>query len=124
MTGNRAFNEIQLNEFVGSIPPVVVAASGAAPVPDLSLTGGGVVVYTMSAAVTVGAPINPRQVGEPLFMVFIQDTTAGRTLAFNSAFRNAPSINGSAATAGQRCSVLFRYDGAGWQYVGGSTVFA
>lgn len=96
--------------------------TGTAPVPNC--VQGLTQVLTMNGNVTVGIPINPPQPGAQLQLTFVQDATAGRTLAFNAIFRNAPTIAGGAATAGQRATVVFRYDGVGWQYIGGSTAFA
>ena len=112
------------NEFDGYPQPKSVAAAGAAPIVYAGLAE--TYVLTLTAATTVGVPAQSTTCppGTTLCLIFVQDATAGRTLAFNAIFRNAPSISGGAATAGQRCSTEWRWDGVSWQYTGGSTAFA
>jgi hypothetical protein len=81
-------------------------------------------VFTLTAAATVGAPLSAAPIGFKLFLEFVQDATAGRAVTWNAIYRNAPAIGGGSATAGQRASTEWRWDGVSWQFVGGSTAFA
>lgn len=96
-----------------------VSNSGASPVVDASV--GEVFVLTLNAPTVTVSAVNPRAVGDRIYVVAIQDQPASRTLAWASNFRNAPTGSGS---AGQRASFEFRWDGVSWQCVGGSTAFA
>jgi hypothetical protein len=117
----RGLAEIWQREVLGAVQPIVVAASGA----TLTVTplANEIMVATLTAACTVASPGPGRAVGDSVFLVLIQDATAGRAVAFNAIFRNAPSIAGGAATSGQRWSGEFRYDGVAWQFAGGGTAF-
>jgi hypothetical protein len=118
----RGAREAQQREWFGATQPANAGNSGAAPVPDCSIAETQ--LFLMSANLTVGAPINPPAIGSPLCLVFVQDAIAGRTLAWNAAYRNAPALAGGAATAGQRALTEWRYDGASWEFVGGAIAFA
>lgn len=124
----RSQKEQAQNEFFGAAQPTNWGTTGgtggtaAAPVPDASQSDAQ--VFTLNAATTVAAPVNPRTIGDKIFLVFVQDTTAGRTLAWNAIYRNAPTGQGGGATNGQRLSYEFRWDGVSWQGCGGSTAFA
>jgi len=83
---------------------------------------GGDQVSTMNSNLTVGAPINAPYAGFELTLTLIQDSTGNRALAWNSTYRNAPTI--SAGAAGTRGSWKYKFDGVNWQYQGGSTAFA
>lgn len=111
-------------EFQGAVPHASKGTQGATITPDAN--DREAIVYTMGAATTVAAPANSssQPIGTKLYLVLVQDATAGRTLTWNATYRNAPSGLGGSATNGQRASFEFRYDGASWQYTGGSTAFA
>jgi hypothetical protein len=98
----------------------VVGNGGATPTPNCA--NGLTQVFTMNANATVGAPTNPPQIGTTLNLVFVQDATGSRTIGWNATYRNAPAW--SAGAANTRASARFQYDGAGWQFMGGSTAFA
>jgi hypothetical protein len=95
---------------------------GAAPAVDP--TQGETHTLVLTANATIAAPVSAAglNLGDPLYIIAIQDATGGRTLAWNAAWRNAPTL--SAGTSNQRASFEFRWDGVNWQYVGGSTAFA
>lgn len=116
----RAATEEYQRAAFGLPQPRNWGASGAAPQPD-----AGVIetqVWTLTANATVAAPLNPRAVGDQLFLVFVQDATGGRSISWNGIYRNAPTP--SVGIAGQRLSAEFRWDSQSWQFTGGSTAFA
>jgi len=97
--------------------------TGTTPVPNL--VQGLQQVWTMNGNLTVQTPINPPSPGCRVTLEFIQDYTAGRTLAWASSFINAPSLAGGSATAGERVLTEWRYLSNGtYMYIGGSTAFA
>lgn len=95
---------------------------GAAPAVDPTASESVTLVLTANA--TIAAPVSTAglNIGDPYYIVAIQDVTGTRTLGWNAAWRNAPAM--SAGTNGQRASFEFRWDGVNFQYVGGSTAFA
>lgn len=94
-------------------PNTVLTSATAPAIPETD--------YYLSNA---GAPTNPWRIGQPLVLQVQHDGTGGSyTTAFNATYRNAPTI-AAAAGASTRATFMFIYDGANWQYVGGSTVFA
>lgn len=111
-------------EMFGDAIPTKVAASGASYAPDI--TTAEVHSIVMTAALTIAAPLGmtAMQPGARFALILIQDNTGGRTLTWNSAWRNAPSGLGSGAAPGSRATFEFRYDGVSMQYTGGSTGFA
>jgi hypothetical protein len=117
----RGMKEIIEREFLGAVRPFA-ALSGAAPVPDCA--DAETQVFTMNANITVGAPINAPAIGSKLVLIFVQDATGTRTLAWNAIYRNAPALAGGAATAGQRALTEWCWDGASWEFTGGATAFA
>lgn len=121
---SRALREAWDRWSLGVVQPVGAVNSNINSTPDASAAEVWQFVLT-AATVTVGAPLNPRAIGDQLFVVLIQDATGGRNIAWASGaggFRNAPTP--SAGTSGQRCSFEFRWDGVSWQMTGGSTAFA
>lgn len=120
----RAVTARVQEEFFGDALPTKIPASGANYTPDISSAEAHVV--TMTANLTVAAPTGTAvmQPGTRFALVFIQDGTGSRTLAWNGAWRNAPSGLGGGAGAGARATFEFRYDGVSMQYTGGSTAFA
>lgn len=121
---SRITNQRQQEEYFGHPLPYQNTNSGTSITPDVTLAESH--VYTMTGNLTVGAPANTGTlgVGDKIYLVFVQDATAGRTLTWNAAYRNAPTGLGGSATAGQRASFEFRWDGVSMQYTGGSTAFA
>ena len=119
---NRANTEQWQNEMLGDLRPNIITASGATYVHDVTVVETAVV--TLTANCTVGAPINTNQIraGNRTCLIFVQDSTGGRTLAWNAAWRNAPAL--AAGTAGQRACFEFRWDGVNMQLVGGAVAFA
>lgn len=100
----------------------VAGNTGTTPAPDC--TKGPTQFWTQNGNVTWGAPTNPWRIGQPLVLQVQHDGTGGSyTTAFNATYRNAPTI-AAAAGASTRATFMFIYDGANWQYVGGSTAFA
>jgi len=127
----RGQQEAAQNEFQGVVQHKALPGSqGAAIVPDVDAAEAQ--VFVLGAAATVGVPLvdgaavsaNNVPIGTKLFLVFVQDVTAGRALSWNAIFRGAPATTGGAATNGQRMGCEFRYDGASWQFVGGASTFA
>lgn len=114
----RAYTE-SWQRFAGGVLVPVTGFSGATPTPDAGTAESW--VWTMNSNVVVGAPANPRAIGDMLYLVFIQDG-GSRTISWNAVYRNAPTP--SAGAAGTRISAEFRFDGVSWQFVGGSTAFA
>lgn len=114
---NAITNRLQ-EEFFGAVQPVAVGNAGATPVPNAA--AAAVQSFILNANTTIGAPINPGVLGQLLTLVLIQDTTGGRTLAWNAAYKNAPATTASAANS--RILTTFRYDGVNWQYQGPSSV--
>lgn len=98
----------------------VAGNTGATPTPDC--TKGPTQFWTQSANATWGAPTTPWRIGQQLILQVQQDGTGGYTTAWNATYRNAPAW--AAGTASQRATAMFIYDGANWQYIGGSTAFA
>jgi hypothetical protein len=96
----------------------------AAPSIDASLEEA--IQMTLTANAVIAAPaansIPSVNVGSRLYLVFIQGPGGTFTVAWNAAWRNAPALAGGAAAT--RASAEFRWDGASWQFIGGSTVFA
>ena len=126
----RGQQEAAQNEFQGVVQHKNLGTAGATITPDADTAESQ--LYMLGAATTVAAPVVDGNVvtaanvpvGTKMFLVFVQDATAGRTLAWNAAYRGAPSTTGGAATSGQRLGCEFRWDGASWQFVGGATSFA
>jgi len=79
-------------------------------------------VYTVSGNATINAPINPPNIGARLTITIIKSTASAVTLTWNGAYRNMPTW--STGSANTRATADLRYDGAGWQFIGGSTAFA
>lgn len=125
MYGNTKWNgyvaEWQKERF-GAVQPFNAGNSGASFAPDCS--NGEAQVVTLNSACTVSAPANPPAIGWKLFLVLVQDATAGRAVSWNAIYRDAPNIGGALATAGQRVGCEFRWDGASWEFCGGASVFA
>jgi hypothetical protein len=109
-------------EFQGAIQPKTIGNVGAAPIPDANAAESQ--VFTLTANATFGAAQNTSglPVGSKLCFVLIQDPTGTRTVGWNAQYKNAPAL--AAGTAGQRALVEFRWDGVGFQFVGGSAAFA
>lgn len=111
-------------ETLGAEQPFNAGNSGATFTPDCS--NGASQIVTLTAACTIAAPTGTPAVppGSKLFLVLVQDATAGRAVTWGAGYRDAPAIGGALATAGQRAGVEFRYDGASWECCGGATAFA
>jgi hypothetical protein len=67
-------------------------------------------------------PINPPLVGEFIRLILIQDSVGSHSVSWGICFRDAPSWAPGAANS--RASAIFMYDGAGYQYIDGSSAFA
>ncbi len=78
--------------------------------------GGKVIVGTLTGNITVAAPSNAH-IGCRLSFKFTQDTTAGRTVTWNSIFKKnwTPTT-----TNGKINTIEFEYDGTNWIQVGGT----
>jgi hypothetical protein len=123
MVFSRALNKQQNEEFYGDDKPAQVTPGATH---TLDVTQVETTVVTMTTNITVAAPTNTNKInaGNKTYLIFVQDASGGRTLTWNAAWRNAPSGLGGSATAGQRASFEFRWDGVSMQYTGGSTAFA
>ena len=118
----RGLREISQSEVYGTLLPFSAGNSGATFAPDCA--NAETQTVTLTAACTIGAPLNPPAIGSKLSLVFVQDTTGGRAVTWNAAYRNAPAVGGGSATAGQRALAEFKWDGASWQCTGGASAFA
>lgn len=98
----------------------VAGNTGTTPAPDC--TKGPTQFWTQNGNVTWGAPTTPWKIGQRLLIQVQMDGTGGYTTAWNATYRNAPVW--AAGAANLRATALFVYDGAGWQFIGGSTAFA
>jgi hypothetical protein len=79
-------------------------------------------IYTVSGNATINAPINAPNIGARLTITIIKSTASAVTLTWNGAYRNMPTW--STGSANTRATADLRYDGSGWQFIGGSTGFA
>lgn len=70
---------------------------------------------TLTANLTVNAPSNPAQ-GTQMTYSFIQDSTGGRTITWNSVFHGVSGL--ATGTAGQMIMIDFRYNGTYWVAIG------
>ncbi len=84
-------------------------AYAAAITPDANL-GQRINVGALTGAITIDAPANP-QPGQPLSLVFTQDTTGGYAITFNAAFKVHTNPVGA---ANQKSIYQFEFDGADW----------
>jgi hypothetical protein len=115
--------EQQRREFGGApASQIGVQASGNY---QPSLQAGLVINLTLVGNIIIGQPVlfNPA-VGTVLYLVMTQDGTGSRTVSFASCWRDIPAGWAAGGTAGQIASGEFRFDGASWQCVGGSSAFA
>ena len=79
--------------------------------------GGEIVeINALTADITINAPTNPNR-GQFLLFRFVQDTTAGRTVTWNSAFKHSWSDAGNNVSSAM-ASIRFYYDGTNWRQVG------
>lgn len=104
-------NTVVINNQLGS----QAIAYSATITPDPYL-GGKVVVGTLTGNITVNAPSNAHA-GCRLSFKFTQDTTAGRTVTWNSVYKRnwTPTT-----TNGKINTIEFEYDGTNWIQVGGT----
>lgn len=72
---------------------------------------GSVVALTLTANITIGAPVEPIQ-GQTLRFIFTQDDTGGRTVTWNAVFKAGAWT--PTTTAGKVNVVEFQYNGAAW----------
>jgi parallel beta-helix repeat protein len=91
-----------------------------AAVPDCSR--GLVQEWTLNSNCTFFTPTHPPLPGNTLTLVVTQTATGGSGVAWNAAYRNPPVWATGAPNS--RATAMFVYDGALWQFIGGSPTFA
>ena len=116
----RSATEEYETQALGLPRPRLVGNVGSTCIPDASVTETQ--VFTMTLNLVVGAPVGPRAVGDRLYLVFVEGGSGGKTIGWNVIFRDCPTP--AAGVVGTRLSVEVRWDGASWQFTGGSTAFA
>lgn len=76
-------------------------------------------VGTLTANITINAPLNPEQRLTLIFM-FRQDAVGSRTITWNAVFKTSANPTGG---INQVASVMFSYDGTNWVQTGGPLVW-
>jgi hypothetical protein len=92
------------------------------PVLSMDLSKGLVHTYTLPQDTFVTEPRNPPLPGSFVTLILIQDSVGSRSVTWGVCFRDAPGWTPGAANT--RATALFIYDGAGYQYIDGSSAFA
>lgn len=91
----------------------VVSASNATPIDP---SKGLVVTETLAENTTVGAPSGTIPVGTVLSILFTQDGTGGRTVAWNAIFKfTTYAWTNTGNTANKKAFATFVFDGTQWQ---------
>jgi hypothetical protein len=103
-------------------PALQPANANAGPILQMDLSTGLTQQFTLNANCFITEPVNPPDPGAHVVLILTQDVTGSRSVTWSIAFRDAPSW--SAGAAKTHASALFIYDGACYQYVGGSSAFA
>jgi hypothetical protein len=92
------------------------------PVLSMDLSKGLVHTYTLTQNIFVTEPRFPPLPGSLITLILIQDSVGSRSVTWGVCFRDPPGW--SAGAANTRATALFIYDGAGYQYIDGSSAFA
>ncbi len=119
LTGINLYDgQLVSTQLSGTYFPSQLGNTGAAPVP--TFTNGALQAWTLSASTTWGAPTGAWVAGNRLTLLVT--STGAFTTAWNAVYRNAPAW--AVAANAQKATAEFMYDGANWQFIGGSTAFA
>lgn len=100
----------------------VVSKGSAGATPTPNCLDGQVQMWDYTANATWGAPTNALYPGYEITLVMTQASAGSYTTAWNATYHGAPAIT-AGATNTKACA-RFIYNGAHWDWVGGSTAFA
>ena len=94
----------------------IQTASGSSHAPDVGL--GKIFILTATGNFTVNAQTNALD-GDEITIIIIQDATGGRTVTWNSVFKQEWSDTGN--TANLRSAIRFIFDGTDWNQIAKQT---